>query len=61
MRHETKIVIFVEGGNVQGCMSNDPRLKVVMIDRDNLAEEKDPDAAEAELLEGTDDCTHAVY
>jgi len=56
-----KVVIFVEGGVVQGCTSNDSRLKVVLVDRDNLREEADPDKAEEEALEGTEDCIHDVY
>jgi hypothetical protein len=56
-----KIVIYVEGGVVQSCTSNDPRLQVVLIDRDNLREEEDAEQAESEALEGTEDCTHEVF
>jgi hypothetical protein len=56
-----KVVIFVEGGVVTGCTSNDARLRVIMVDRDNLAEDVDKDAAEAEALVGAEDCTHDVY
>ena len=56
-----KVVIFVEGGVVQGCTSNDPRLKIVLVDRDSLKEEEDPDKAEEEALEGTEDCVHDVF
>lgn len=56
-----KVVIFVSGGVVTGCTSNDPRLKVVLVDRDNLEEEEDPDKAEQEAQEGTEDCVHDVY
>ena len=55
-----KIVIFVEGGCVQACSSNDPRLQVVLIDRDNFREEEAPDQAEEDALEGTEDCIHDV-
>jgi hypothetical protein len=55
-----KVVLFVEGGCVQNCTSNDPRLQVVLIDRDNFREEEAPDQAEAEALEGTEDCIHDV-
>ena len=55
-----KIVIFVEGGCVQNCTSNDPRLQVVLIDRDNFREEEAPDQAEEEAQEGTEDCIHDV-
>ena len=55
-----KIVIFVEGGCVQNCTSNDPRLQVVLIDRDNFREQEAPDQAEEGALEGTEDCIHDV-
>lgn len=56
-----KAVIFVQGGVVTGCTGNDARLKVVLVDCDNLKEEEDEDEAETKALEGTEDCTHDVY
>jgi len=35
--------------------------KVVLVDRDSLKEEEDPDKAEEEALEGTEDCVHDVF
>ena len=43
-----KVMIYVEGGCVQSVMANDPRVRVVLVDQDNLdAEEGDKEAAEA--------------
>ena len=56
-----KVVIFVEGGVVQACTSNDERLRVVLVNRDNLEEEADPAQAEAEVKKGTEDCVHDVF
>jgi hypothetical protein len=56
-----KVVIFVEGGVVQGCTSNDKRLLVTVIDRDNLREEEDKAKAEEAASAGTEDCVHDVY
>jgi hypothetical protein len=43
---ETKVVISVSGGNVNGIFSNDPKTKVYLVDYDNL--EADP----------INDCSH---
>jgi len=56
-----KVVIFVEGGVVQGCTSNDKSLLVTVIDRDNFEEEENKEEAEAEAFTGTEDCVHDVY
>ena len=56
-----KVVIFVEGGVVQGCTSNNKRLRVFVVDRDNIEEDGDKEKAEAEAKEGTEDCIHDVY
>ena len=56
-----KVVIFVEGGVVQTCTGNDPRLQVYVVDRDNIEGEADPKQAEGDALEGTEDCTNDVY
>lgn len=61
MQKFPKIVIYVSGGVVQGCTSNMPNLKVVLIDRDNLDEEADPEEAAQDALVGSEDCTHDVY
>ena len=43
-----KVLIVVEGGCVQSVMSNDPRVRVVLVDQDDIdAEEGDKEAAEA--------------
>ena len=57
----TKVVIFVEGGVVQGCTSNDKHLLVIVVDRDNLADEEKKAKAEEAASEGTDDCVHDVF
>ncbi len=57
----TKVTIFVEGGVVQGCTSNDKRLLVTVIDRDNFREELDRAKAEEAASAGTEDCVHDVY
>jgi hypothetical protein len=56
-----KVVIFVEGGVVQGCTSNHKHLLVVVIDRDNFEEQGNPEQAEQVASEGTEDCVHDVY
>ena len=58
---DPKVVVYVEGGNVQGCESNCQNLKVIMIDRDNLSDEADPESAEEELLKTSEDCIYSVY
>lgn len=58
----TKVIIFVEGGVVQGCTSNDPNLEVIIVDRDDLeAENEDAEEAEDAITEEHPDCTHEVY
>jgi hypothetical protein len=57
----TKVVIFVEGGVVQGCTSNEKNLLVTVIDRDNFREEVDRAKAEEAASAGTEDCVHDVY
>jgi hypothetical protein len=43
-----KVVITVEGGCVQGVMSHDPRVRVVLVDQDDIdAEEGDKEEAAA--------------
>lgn len=59
--NSTKVVIFVEGGVVQGCTSNNKNLLVTVIDRDNLREEVDRAKAEEAAAAGTEDCVHDVY
>jgi hypothetical protein len=55
------VVIEVEGGVVNTVMSNDPRVRVKLVDYDNIREEEDRDAAEEEAREGTEGCTHEVF
>lgn len=57
----TKVAIFVEGGVVQGCTSNDKNLLVIVIDRDNIEDEVDKVKAEEAASAGTEDCVHDVY
>jgi hypothetical protein len=57
----TKVVIFVEGGVVQGCTSNDKHLMVVVVDRDSFEDEEDKGKAEDEASAGTEDCVHDVF
>jgi hypothetical protein len=56
-----KVVIFVEGGVVQGCTSNDKNLLVTVIDRDNFEEDEDKAKAEEAASAGTEDCVHDVF
>jgi hypothetical protein len=56
-----KVVIFVEGGVVQGCTSSEKNLLVTVIDRDNFREEVDRAKAEESASAGTEDCVHDVY
>jgi hypothetical protein len=56
-----KVVIYVEGGVVTGCTSNDERLRVFIVDRDDIKEEDDPPTAEEEATTGAEDCTFDVY
>ena len=55
-----KVVIYVEGGCVQSVMSNDPRVRVVLIDQDNIKQAEDPAKAEEEAREGTEECIHEI-
>ena len=57
----TKVVIFVEGGVVQGCTSNDKHLLVIVVDRDNIEGEVNKAKAEEDASAGTDDCVHDVF
>ena len=57
----TKVVIFVEGGVVQGCTSNNKHLLVIVVDRDNLADEENKAKAEEAASEGSEDCVHEVF
>lgn len=59
---ETRIVVIVSGGNVQGCYANLKNVEIEMIDFDNIREEG-PDAvrkAEAHAKE-VDATMHHVY
>lgn len=56
-----KVVIYVQGGCVTGCASNNPLLQVCVVDRDSLEEEEDPDQAEKEALKGYENCVNDVY
>lgn len=56
----TKVVIFVEGGVVQGCTSNDKHLMVVVIDRDSFEDEENKTKAEEAASASTEDCVHDV-
>ena len=56
-----KVVIFVEGGVVQGCTSSEKNLLVTVVDRDNFEEEENREEAEVEASAGTEDCVHDVY
>ena len=56
-----KVVVYVQGGVVQSCTSNNKHLRVFVVDRDNIEEEEDKEKAEKEALEGTDDCVYDVY
>lgn len=56
-----KVVIFVEGGVVQGCTSSEKNLLVVVVDRDNFREEEDKAKAEKAASAGAEDCVHDVY
>lgn len=55
-----KVVIHVSGGVVQGCTSNDKRLRVFVVDDDNLEQEADPVQAEADARNGSEDCVFEV-
>lgn len=55
-----QVVVFVEGGVITGCTSNDARLRVVVVDWDDIKQSEYPDKAEQEALEGTADCVHEV-
>jgi hypothetical protein len=55
-----KVVIHVSGGVVQGCTSNDKRLRVFVVDDDNLEQEADPAQAEADARNGSEDCVFEV-
>lgn len=57
----TKVVIFVEGGVVQGCTSNQKNLLVIVVDRDKFEEEENKEKAEQAASAGTEDCVHVVY
>ena len=57
----TKVVIFVEGGVVQGCTSNDQNLLVIVVDRDNFEDEGNKAKAEEDACAGTEDCVHDVF
>lgn len=56
-----KVVIFVEGGVVQGCTSSEKNLLVTVIDRDNFREVEDKAKAEEAAAAGTEDCVHDVF
>jgi hypothetical protein len=56
-----KVLIFVEGGVVQGCTSNDKNLEVIIVDRDNLESEEDPEEVENDITEEHPECVHDVY
>lgn len=56
-----KLVIFVEGGVVQGCTSDFKNLFVTVIDRDNFEEEENKEEAEEAASAGTEDCIYDVY
>lgn len=56
-----KVVIFVEGGVVQGCTSNQKNLLVIVVDRDKFEEEENEEKAEQAASAGTEDCVHDVY
>lgn len=45
---ETKVVISVSGGNVNGIFTNSPKTKVYLVDYDNL--EADPSADCSQVL-----------
>ena len=55
-----KVVIHLSGGVVQGCTSNDKRLRVFVVDDDNLEQEADPEQAEADARRGSEDCVFDV-
>ena len=55
-----KVVITVEGGVVQGVMSNDKDLKVHLIDHGNIEQAENPAEALLQALDGIDDCVHEV-
>ena len=55
-----KVVIHVSGGVVQGCTSNDKRLRVFIVDEDNLEAEDHPEAAEEDAKRGSEDCVFDV-
>ncbi len=57
----TKVMIFVEGGVVQGCTSSEKNLLVTVIDRDNFREEEDKAKAKETASAGTEDCVHDVF
>lgn len=55
------IVVYIEGGVLTGVTSTDERTRVLVIDRDNLKEEEDPDQAEEDALGEFPTCPHDVY
>ena len=57
---EIKIVISVVGGVVNGVCSNNPDVKVFVVDFDNLAAESDEDCSKEFLLGSLDDFRSAV-
>lgn len=54
------VAIFVQGGVVRCCKSNDPTLRVHVVDRDAIAREKDPIRAEKLALFVVDECVYDV-
>jgi hypothetical protein len=43
---ETKVVISVSGGNVNGIFTNDPKTRVYLVDYDNLASDPSSDCSQ---------------
>jgi hypothetical protein len=58
---QPKVVVFISGGVLTQCLSNDKELRVILVDYDNIEEAEDKEKAEDEALAGTEDCIYAVY
>lgn len=56
-----KIVIYVDGGNVQGVYSSDEKVEVEIIDFDNLRAEGKNMQQRYDVLEGASRGLHGVF
>lgn len=59
----TKVVIYVEGGNVQSVHSNDKDIHVVLVDADNMTDQdgmQDQECADAVLAREIEGLTEVL-